>query len=45
MWCCPADSAPGWSPTRFYTQDSTEEVYTEEGIAWVHNTTMSDILM
>lgn len=29
---------------RFYTQDFTEEVYTREGLEWVENTTMSDIL-
>lgn len=30
---------------RFYMQDFTEEMYTKEGMAWVHNTTMSDIIM
>jgi len=29
---------------RFYTKDYTEEVYTPEGIEYVENTTMGDIL-
>jgi hypothetical protein len=29
---------------RFYTTDFTEAAYTPEGLAYVHDTTMSDIL-
>lgn len=29
---------------RFLTQDFTPEMYTPEGMAWIENTTMSDIL-
>ena len=30
---------------RFFTNDYSPEVYTPEGLAWVENSTMSDVLL